>query len=101
MQNWAISGPICTIPRASSRSPRAFEAADITCEQAAKDGTQIGACSKEHGACEARGAKEISAMVRPNELVQKLTLVAKSAPTMRPKHVPSSTKRERRKRSSW
>ena len=31
----------------------------------------------------------------------KLTLVAKSAPTMRPKHVPSSTRRERRKRSSW
>ena len=101
MQNSANSAPFSTIQRASSRAPRAFEAADITCEQAAKEGTQIGARSKEHGACEARCTKEISAPVRPNGLVQKLTLGAKSAPTMRPKHVPSSTKRERRKRSRW
>ena len=100
MQNWAISGPICTIPRASTRAARAFEAADITCEQAAKDGTQIGACSKEHGACEVRCAKEISAMVRPNELVQKLTLVggkerADAAPEARAEqHEKRATKTE-------
>ena len=74
MQNSAISGPFWMIPMASSRAPRAFEAADITCEQAAKEGTQIGARSKEHAACEARCAKEISATMRPNGFDQKLTL---------------------------
>ena len=97
----AISGPFWTVPMASSRAPRAFEAANITCEQAAKEGPQIGARSEEHGTCEAHCTKEISATVRSNGLVQKLTLGAKSAPTMRPKHVPISTKRERRKRSRW
>eukprot|EP00966_Prymnesium_polylepis_P048861 1130765-Prymnesium_polylepis.1 len=55
---------------ATTRAPRAFEAADTTCEQAAKEGTQIGARSKEHGTCEARCAKEISATVRPNGIFQ-------------------------------
>ena len=68
----AICGPFGVIQRASSRALARLKRSISPANKQQKTALR----SKEHGACEVRCAKEISAMVRPNELVQKLTLVA-------------------------